>query len=197
MFSSVTSYAWSESADQPSVKCSKAFAVLKKVIEADFVASDGGGERLDNVIYSSSAKRREDDGTKPGFYTLNWDAFDVAKKWRLLNEKAIDDGLCEFSIEFKLRGRVATDGGENIIPDIRSLVVTYRVKITAQGWKVVDPPKPVVGIDSLEMFYLAEKERFSGKIKAMRGRGKEPYQNLLNGLELANRRLGDIKKLKR
>lgn len=197
MLSTGISCAASNNSEKDSASRYEAFAVVKKIIEADFVALDGGGERLDNVVYADFTAPDYGDGTKPGYYTLDWDEFYVAENWQLLSETVVADGVVEFAVAFEVIGHVPAGGAKNVVSDVRTLVFPYRAKRTLQGWKVDNPQVPVVGVKPLEGFYLGEKERFSKKIDAMRKRGVAPHQNLLNGLELANRRLDDIRKIMR
>lgn len=178
----------------------EAIAVLTKIIQADFDAVDNGGQRIDNVAFTR-ARARASYGPKLGHYMLDWDAFEVAAAWRLVGEKKLSETLVECSVEFRVVGRARGGGTEEKgiapISNVQPRVVIYRVRKTSEGWKVIDPPIPVVGIDSLERFYQTKRERLSSQINSMRDKGLEPYENLVKGVELATLRLNDLEALRK
>lgn len=194
-YAPINSYAGDKSFNSASISYEEAEELLTKIVQADFEALDGGGERIGNVVISGSTVLPY--GPRAGFYMLDWDAIYVAESWRLLERKPLEETLIEYSIEFHMVGRTLGDGAKNIVPYTQSKEVIYKLKKTSDGWKIIDPPAPVIGIDSLERFYQKERERFSVKINSMKDRGLEPHQNLVVGLRLAIQRLNDIKVLRK
>lgn len=175
-------------------------AILAKIIQADFDAEDNGGQRIDNVAFTR-ARAQASYGPKPGYYMLDWDEFEVATAWQFREEKELSDTLMEIPVEFHIVGRTkggrTKDKGITPVLDSQAKVITYRVMKAPDGWKVIDPPIPIVGIDPLKRFYQAKSERLASQITSMRDKGLRPYPNLVKAHELAARRLKDIEALRK
>lgn len=174
--------------------------ILTKIIQADFDATDNGGQRIDNVAFTR-ARAQTSYGPKPGYYMLDWDEFEVATTWQFREERELSETLVEVSVEFRIVGRAkggkTKDKGITPVPNSQARVITYKVVKTSDGWKVTDPPIPIVGLDPLKRFYQAKLERLSSQITSMEDKGLRPYPNLVKARELAARRLKDIEALRK
>ena len=79
--------------------------------------------------------------------------------------------------------------------DPKNKVITYRVTKGPQGWKLIDPPMPIVGLKSLTEFYMAELQTSSRAMAALEGKGIRQYANLTKVRDIAAMRLHDLEAL--
>lgn len=181
-----------------SVAVKEPVAVLTQVIQADFDALDNGGQRIDNVALSS-AEVNSFDGPAPGFYMLNWDQFEVATKWELLEQRVLSKKLVEIPVRFRIVGRTkgvkAKEMGISGNPSPENRVIVYRITRSSKGWKIINPPMPIIGLESLMNFYKNELKETSKAITTLEGKSLKPYTNLVTARELAILRLNDLEVL--
>lgn len=175
-------------------------ALVIQIVQADFDAVDNGGRRIGNVMLNRPMGLAPS-MPAPGFYMLDWDEFEVATEWALLEQKILDEKLVEVLIKFRVVGR--TKGvkakevriSPSVSPEER--VNVYRITRRSNGWKLIDPPMPVVGLKPLVNLYKAKQQEISRTIATLNSKGVAPYANLVRVRELAELRLSDLEVLGR
>jgi len=188
----------------PSKASLEATELVQKILSDDFNGNDMG--RYDRVIYLNGKTASPEDcpdsrfdgrcsGTRSESYSLESDAVIIVSSWKLIDEPEIlTDNSLKYRVLFHtiampegygVPSWMADKGREfRLTSPPKDDEVIYRVKKIAGIWKVINPPVPRIGIDTMLNFLRSDLNHFSSPTLAEKW--KKSGVNAQKNLDIIN-----------